>query len=125
MDSTERLVLDSLSEMRLLARDPLRYRRQILCLKEYVSGRKCTVLMLDDLTSDEHDLQLQSMAHTVIRLEQMAYDFGRSRRRLRIVKVRGVAGMEGYHDFKIRTGGISVYPPSSFLRQRASCQPCL
>jgi circadian clock protein KaiC len=115
MDSAERLhpcrvVLDSLSEMRLLARDPLRYRRQILGLKEYFSGRRCTVLMLDDLTSDEHDLQLQSIAHAVIRLEQMAYEFGRSRRRLRIVKVRGVAGMEGYHDFRIRKGGISVYP---------------
>jgi circadian clock protein KaiC len=115
MENTERLqprrvVLDSLSEMQLLARDPLRYRRQILGLKEYFSGRNCTVMMLDDLTSDERELQLQSIAHAVIRLEQMAYEFGHSRRRLRIVKVRGVAGMEGYHDFRISKGGISVYP---------------
>jgi circadian clock protein KaiC len=105
-----RVVLDSLSEMRLLARDPLRYRRQILGLKEYFSGRDCTVLMLDDRTSDQRDLQLQSIAHGVIRLEQMAFEYGRSRRRLRIIKVRGVAGIEGYHDFRIRPGGIAVYP---------------
>lgn len=105
-----RIVLDSLSEMRLLARDPLRYRRQILALKEYFAGRDCTVVMLDDRTSAEHDLQLQSIAHSVIRLEQMAFEYGRSRRRIRIVKVRGVAGTEGYHDFKIRRGGIEVYP---------------
>jgi len=105
-----RVVLDSLSEMRLLARDPLRYRRQILALKEYFSGRSCTVLMLDDLTSAEHDLQLQSIAHAVIRLEQMAPEYGRSRRRLRLAKVRGVAGTEGYHDLRIRRGGIAVYP---------------
>ncbi|HXG55931.1 MAG TPA: ATPase domain-containing protein [Vicinamibacterales bacterium] len=115
LEATERLkpariVLDSLSEMRLLARDPLRYRRQILALKEYFSTRDCTVLMLDDKTSASGDLQLQSIAHAVILLEQMAYEFGRSRRRLRIVKVRGVAGREGYHDFRIRKGGIAVYP---------------
>ncbi|HVH55853.1 MAG TPA: ATPase domain-containing protein [Vicinamibacterales bacterium] len=105
-----RVVLDSLSEMRLLARDPLRYRRQVLALKEYFAGRHCTVLMLDDRTSATNDLQLQSIAHSVIRLEQLASEFGRSRRRLRIVKVRGVAATEGYHDFKIRHGGIEVYP---------------
>jgi circadian clock protein KaiC len=115
LDVTERLnpariVLDSLSEMRLLARDPLRYRRQILALKEYFSGRNCTVVMLDDKTSADSDLQLQSIAHAVILLEQMAFEFGRSRRRMRIVKVRGVPGTEGYHDFKIRKGGIEVYP---------------
>jgi circadian clock protein KaiC len=105
-----RVVLDSLSEMRLLARDPLRYRRQVLALKEYYAKRGCTVLMLDDRTSASDDLQLQSIAHSVVRLEQMAFEYGRSRRRLRIVKVRGVAGTEGYHDFKIRRGGIEVYP---------------
>ena len=105
-----RVVLDSLSEMRLLARDPLRYRRQILALKEYFAGRDCTVLMLDDRTSEAHDLQLQSIAHGVILLEQMASEYGRARRRLRIVKVRGVAGTEGYHDFRIRRGGIAVFP---------------
>ena len=105
-----RIVLDSLSEMRLLARDPLRYRRQILAIKEFFAGRACTVLILDDLTSAENDLQLQSIAHSVIRLEQMAYEYGRSRRRLRVVKVRGVPGIEGYHDFRIKRGGIAVYP---------------
>ena len=105
-----RIVLDSLSEMRLLARDPLRYRRQVLALKEYFAGRRCTVLLLDDRTSSIDDLQLQSIAHSVIRLEQLAFEYGRSRRRLRIVKVRGVPGTEGYHDFKIRRGGIEVYP---------------
>ena len=105
-----RVVVDSLSEMRLLARDPLRYRRQVLALKEYFVGRECTVLLLDDRTSEEHDLQLQSIAHAVIRLEQMAFEFGRSRRRVRIIKVRGVAGTEGYHDFRIRSGGLAVFP---------------
>jgi circadian clock protein KaiC len=105
-----RVVLDSLSEMRLLARDPLRYRRQILALKEYFAGRDCTVLMLDDRTSEAHDLQLQSIAHAVVLMEQSAFEYGRSRRRIRIVKVRGVAGTEGYHDFRIQRGGIAVYP---------------
>src|SRR5687768_12188345 len=79
-----RVVIDSLSEMRLLARDPLRYRRQVLALKEFFAARQCTVLMLDDRTSGDNDLQLQSLAHGVIALEQEAYPFGRSRRRLRI-----------------------------------------
>lgn len=113
-----RTVLDSLSEMRLLARDPLRYRRQILSLKEFFSGRECTVLMLDDHTSTTEDLQLRSIAHAVILLEQMAFEYGRARRRVRIVKVRGVPGMEGYHDFKIRQGGLEVYPQLSPLRSR-------
>ena len=105
-----RIVLDSLSEMRLLARDPLRYRRQILALKEYFNGRECTVMMLDDHTSSDQDLQLRSIAHAVILLEQMSFEYGRARRRLRIIKVRGVPGVEGYHDFRIRSGGIQVYP---------------
>ncbi|HEX6973096.1 MAG TPA: ATPase domain-containing protein, partial [Vicinamibacterales bacterium] len=105
-----RVVLDSLSEMRLLARDPLRYRRQILALKEYFAGRQCTVLMLDDKTSAELDLQLQSIAHAVVLLEQIPAEYGRSRRRVRIVKVRGVPGVEGYHDCRIRHGGLSVFP---------------
>lgn len=105
-----RVVVDSLSEMRLLARDPLRYRRQILSLKEYFAGRDCTVLILDDLTSSDNDLQLQSIAHGVIRLEQMASEFGRARRRVRIVKLRGVAATEGFHDLKIQRGGLIVFP---------------
>jgi len=105
-----RVVIDSLSEMRLLARDPLRYRRQVLALKEFFAVRKCTVLMLDDRTSGSDDLQLQSLAHGVIALEQEAHPFGRSRRRLRVVKMRGVQAVEGFHDFRIHRGGLAVYP---------------
>ncbi len=105
-----RLVLDSLSEMRLLARDPLRYRRQILLLKEHFAGRACTVLLLDDHTSGDGDLQLRSISHGVVLLEQEAFGYGASRRRLRIVKLRGVPAIEGFHDFKIRRGGMTIYP---------------
>ncbi|MBA3271606.1 MAG: AAA family ATPase [Acidobacteria bacterium] len=105
-----RVVLDSLSEMRLLARDPLRYRRQVLALKEFFANQACTVLMLDDNTSGDNDLQLQSLAHGVVSLEQEPYPFGRSRRRLRVVKMRGVPAIEGFHDFRIHRGGIAVYP---------------
>src|SRR3954452_19151157 len=85
-----RVVLDSLSEIRLLARDSLRYRRQVLALKQFFAGRACTVLLLDDKTAGDHDLQLQSISHGVIQLEQQAADFGRSRRRVRVAKLRGV-----------------------------------
>lgn len=105
-----RVVFDSLSEVRLLARDSLRYRRQVLALKEYFAGRACTVVLLDDKTSGDHDLQLQSISHGVIELEQQAADFGRSRRRIRVVKLRGVAAVDGYHDFRIRAGGLEVFP---------------
>ena len=120
---SKRVVLDSLSEMRLLARDPLRYRRQILAFKEYFSRRECTVLMLDDRTSADDDLQLQSIAHGVVRLEQEPFDYGCSRRRLRIVKLRGVAATEGFHDFKIERGGLVVFPrlmPASNDRPRTA-----
>jgi circadian clock protein KaiC len=106
----QRVVFDSLSEMRLLARDPLRYRRQILALKHYFAGRRCTVILLDDRTSTVGDLQVQSIAHGVIELEHLALDYGAERRRLRIVKLRGSKYRGGYHDFKIETGGIEVYP---------------
>ena len=105
-----RVVLDSLSEVRLLARDSLRYRRQVLAIKEFFAGRDCTVLLLDDKTSGDHDLQLQSISHGVIQLEQQPFDFGRARRRVRIVKLRGVAAVDGYHDFRICHGGITVFP---------------
>lgn len=105
-----RAVFDSLSEMRLLARDPLRYRRQILSLKQYFAGRNCTVLLLDDRTSEPGDLQLQSISHGVILLEQMPNTYGVDRRRLRIQKLRGVSFRSGYHDVIMQTGGISVYP---------------
>lgn len=105
-----RLVIDSLSEMRLLAQSPLRYRRQILALKQYLSKRQVTVLLLDDMTSETHDLQVHSIAHGVITLEQVALEFGAERRRLRVRKMRGVKFAGGYHDYIIRTGGLEVFP---------------
>jgi circadian clock protein KaiC len=106
-----RVVFDSLSEIRLLAREPLRYRRQILALKQFFAGRQCTVLLLDDLTSGHSgDLQLHSISHGVIRLEQIATEFGSERRRLRVTKVRGLDFRGGYHDSRIVTGGMRVFP---------------
>ncbi|CAO4186290.1 ATPase domain-containing protein [Methylorubrum aminovorans] len=106
----ERVVFDSLSELRLLAQNPLRYRRQILALKQFFSKRSCTVLMLDDRTSEAGDLQLHSIAHGVISLDQTPRDFGSERRRLRIVKMRGIKFRGGYHDFAMETGGVEVFP---------------
>jgi circadian clock protein KaiC len=105
-----RVVFDSLSEMRLLAQNSLRYRRQILALKHFFAGRKCTVLLLDDFSSEEGDLQLHSIAHGVILLQQLALDYGAERRRLRIKKMRGIKFRGGYHDFVIETGGVTVFP---------------
>ena len=105
-----RVVLDSLSEVRLLARDSLRYRRQILGLKQYFSGRKCTVLLLDDRTAEGHDLQLQSIAHGVIMLESVEREYGIKRRRLEVKKLRGSPFREGFHDYCIKRGGVEVYP---------------
>ena len=105
-----RVVFDSLSELRLLAGNPLRYRRQILALKQFFGGRNCTVLLLDDMTSADHDLQVQSIAHGVVMLLQDNPDYGSERRRLRVVKYRGVRFRGGYHDFIIRRGGLDVFP---------------
>lgn len=105
-----RVVLDSLSEMRLLIQDPLRYRRQVLALKQFFAGRGCTVLLLDDRTSGTSDLNIQSLAHGVVTLEQLAPEYGAERRRLRVVKFRGVKFRGGYHDFAIVRGGLEVYP---------------
>ena len=105
-----RIVLDSLSELRLLSQNPLRYRRQILALKRYFATRDCTVFLLDDNTSDPTDLQLHSIAHGVISLDQLVHDYGGSRRRVRVAKMRGIKFREGFHDFTLETGGIDVYP---------------
>jgi circadian clock protein KaiC len=105
-----RIVVDSLSELRLLAQSPLRYRRQILALKHFFSGRKSTVVLLDDLSSQQNDLQLHSIAHGVVLLEQLAIDYGAQRRRLRIVKMRGIEFKGGFHDFTIARGGLRIYP---------------
>jgi circadian clock protein KaiC len=102
-------VIDSLSELRLVAQNALRYRRQILALKQFFLGRDCTVLMLDDCTADGGDGQVESIAHGVIVLEQLANQFGAERRRLRVSKMRGVAFRGGYHDFVIRKGGLDVF----------------
>jgi circadian clock protein KaiC len=96
--------------MRLLARDPLRFRRQILSLKQYFGGRETTVLLLDDKTGAAGDLQLHSLAHGVIALEHVALEYGAERRRLQVTKLRGLRFGGGYHDFRIRTGGLIVYP---------------
>ena len=106
----KRIVFDSLSEMRLLSQNSLRYRRQILALKNFFASRRCTVMLLDDLSSSDHDLQLHSIAHGVITLEQLELEYGAERRRLRIVKMRGRKYRGGYHDFTIQAGGLSIYP---------------
>src|SRR5690606_26569125 len=105
-----RLVFDSLSELRLLAGNPLRYRRQILALKHYFAGQRCTVLLLDDLTGEGHDLQVQSIAHGVILLQQNTPDYGKQRRRLNVLKYRGQDFRGGYHDYIIKRGGLEVFP---------------
>jgi circadian clock protein KaiC len=105
-----RVVIDSLSELRLLAQSALRYRRQILGLKQFFIGRECTVLMADDRTSGAQDLQLENLAHGVVSLEQLSPEYGAERRRLRVTKLRGRPYRGGYHDFTIKTGGLEVYP---------------
>jgi circadian clock protein KaiC len=105
-----RLVFDSLSEMRLLARDPLRYRRQILGLKRFFLGRQCVVLLLDDGSTEVGELQLQSITHGVLQLDNMSPEYGGERRRLRVVKLRGVSARGGFHDFTIQRGGLVVHP---------------
>jgi circadian clock protein KaiC len=105
-----RAVLDSVTEIRLLARDALRHRRQVLYLKRLFDELHCTVLVLDDLSAPHGDLQLQSISHGAIRLEQITSDYGIGHRRLRVIKLRGVAYREGFHDFRIATGGITVFP---------------
>src|SRR5579872_6681090 len=105
-----RVVIDSLSELRLLAQSPLRYRRQILALKHFFAGKRSTVVLLDDLTANQHDMQLHSIAHGVVLLEQTAIDYGAERRRLRVVKMRGIPFKGGFHDFTIERGGLEIYP---------------
>jgi len=106
----ERVVIDSLSELRLLAADPVRYRRQLLALKHFFAGRSCTVLLLDDRTANGSDTQLQSIAHGVVRLEKMHRSYGVTRRQIEVVKLRGSEFREGFHDYTILRGGLRVYP---------------
>ncbi len=106
----KRLVFDSLSELRLLAQNSLRYRRQILAFKQFLAGRACTVLMLDDRTADVADMQLQSIAHGVIALDYKAPSYGRARRELQVLKFRGSNFVSGFHYFVVRKGGLTVFP---------------
>ncbi len=105
-----RIVFDSLSEFRLLAQSPLRYRRQILTLKQFFARVRATVILLDDRSIEPTDLQLHSIAHGVLRLEQVIHDYGVERRRLRVIKMRGIKFQGGYHDFELNTGGLQVFP---------------
>lgn len=115
-----RVVIDSLSEIRLLAGGSLRYRRQILALKHYFAKHNTTVIMLDDMTSEVLDKTVHSVAHAVVRLEELAPIYGKERRRLRIIKYRGQEFRGGYHDFSIRPGGLVVFPRLVAAEHRAS-----
>ncbi len=106
----KRLVIDSLSELRLLAADTMRYRRQLLALKQFFAGRDTTVLLLDDRSAEGSDLQLQSIAHGVLRLDKVPRSYGVTRRQIEILKLRGSSFREGFHDYTIETGGVRIYP---------------
>ena len=105
-----RLVFDSLSELRLLAENPLRYRRQVLALKQFFARQQCTVVFITDRTGENSDMELQSIAHGVIAVERHSSEYGAMRRRLQIVKQRGREFQGGYHDLVIRRGGVEVFP---------------
>lgn len=106
----DRVVFDSLSEIRLLSQGSLRYRRQVLALKSFFLLNNATVLLLDDLTAEHDDFNLHSISHGVIRMEQLSPIYGSERRRLRVIKMRGVEIRGGFHDFVIRPGGVTVFP---------------
>jgi circadian clock protein KaiC len=105
-----RLVLDSMAELRLLTREPQRYRKQALALKRYFQDKQCTVLMLDDRTSGGPERELHSIVHGVVSLDRLTREYGKNRRHLEIAKLRGASFIEGYHDYVIRTGGLAVFP---------------
>jgi circadian clock protein KaiC len=109
-EKPSRLVIDSLSEIRLLAQGSLRYRRQILTIKHHFARLNITVLMLDDLTAEVCDKTVHSIAHGVVQLQQIAPDYGAERRRMRVLKYRGQRYRGGYHDMVIATGGVNVFP---------------
>jgi circadian clock protein KaiC len=113
----ERVALDSVSELKILSQTSVRYRREILGLKQFFAGRKCTVLVLDDRTAPQGEQQLQSIAHGVIRLEREEREYGTTKRQAHIVKMRGVRFHDGRHDFAIQTGGLELYPRLSIRDQ--------
>jgi circadian clock protein KaiC len=106
----DRVAFDSLAEIRLLAQDPLRYRRQVLALKQFFAGRSSTALLLDDLTSRSQELQVHSITHGVIVLERLVREYGAERRRIQVTKMRGARFRGGFHDVVISTGGLAVFP---------------
>ncbi len=115
----KRIVIDSLSEFRMLSQSGLRFRRQILALKQFFAGRSNTVLLLDDMSTADHDLQLHSLVHGVIHLDSPTTDFGSERRRLRVVKFRGKSFQSGYHDYTITQGGLSIFPRIAYRSSQA------
>lgn len=117
----DRVAFDSLAEIRLLAQDPLRYRRQVLALKQFFAGRRSTALLLDDLTSRSHELQVHSITHGVIVLERLVREYGAERRRIQITKMRGANFRGGYHDVVIAKGGLSVFPRIAIEDTADSC----
>jgi circadian clock protein KaiC len=119
----KRLVLDALAEVRLLAREPIRFRREVLAFKQFFGGAGCTVLFLDDRTSESGHNQLHSLADSVMILEQAIPGYGAHHRRLRVVKVRGVDFRSGYHDFAIRPGGLQGFPRLVAAEHRSHARP--
>jgi circadian clock protein KaiC len=119
----DRLVIDALSELRMLAKDPLRYRRQILSLKDFMADQECTVLLLDDRSSREPDLQLHSVVHGVVSMDKAPREYGKSRRQIEIVKLRASPYREGFHDYSIVTGGIVVFPRLVAADSRSEAPP--
>jgi circadian clock protein KaiC len=118
----QRVVFDSLSEIRVLAQSPMRYRRQLLALKQHFIGRACTTLLLDDNSPGGEDVQVESLAHGVISLEQKTMGYGADRRQVRVVKLRGSSFRSGHHDFVLRTGGLEVYPRLVASEHRSTLQ---
>jgi circadian clock protein KaiC len=119
----DRLVIDALSELRMLAKDPLRYRRQILSLKDFMAEQTCTVLLLDDRSSRDPDLQLHSVVHGVVSMDKVHRDYGKTRRQIEIVKLRGTPYREGFHDYSIVTGGVVVFPRLVAAHSRSEQPP--
>lgn len=115
----DRVALDSVSELKILSQTSVRYRREILGLKQFFAGRKCTVVILDDLTTLEGEQQLQSIAHGVVRMERTPREYGTTRRQLHVIKMRGVMFLDGRHDFVIKRGGLQVYPRLSVAEEPA------
>jgi len=111
----DRVALDSVSELKILSQTAVRYRREILGLKQFLAGKKCTVLVLDDCTTREGEQQLQSIAHGVIRVERQGREYGTTKRQIQVVKMRGVRFQDGQHDFTIETGGLQVHPRISSI----------